>query len=235
MPNHHQVQTYYDEQYYGHADANDTSRLPWHMRRIAVRLGVLEGQSALDIACGTGGWLQELRDRGARVSGIDISERAAAAARARLPGADIRVGVAEKLPFDDNVFGIVTCMGSLEHFLDQPGALREMLRVAERDARFLILVPNAGFLTRRLGLYRGTGQVAIRETVRPIEEWTRMFQAAGLRVDAQWRDLHPLSGHWIRHGPAWRWPVRALQAAALATWPVAWQYQVHFLCRRRLN
>jgi len=230
MPDHQQVQNFYDEQYYGHVHNQIESRLPWHMRRVAQRLGSLKGKAALDVACGTGGWLQELHKRGAAVSGIDISIRAAEIARARLSGADIRTGTAERLPFADGQFDLVTCMGSLEHFLDQPGALREMRRVAKPSARFLILVPNAGFLTRRLGLYSGTDQIAIRETVRSINEWTDMFCAAGLLVSARWRDLHPISRDWICRGSKWHWPARATQATLLCTWPIGWQYQVYFLC-----
>lgn len=229
MPDHQQVQRYYDEDYYGDVPAGDG--LPWHMRRVAARLGPLSGKHALDIACGAGGWLAELAGRGASVSGIDISKRAVAQARARLPDADIEEGVAEKLPFPDARFDLVTCMGSLEHFLDQPGALTEMRRVAAPGATFLILVPNAGFLTRRLGLYRGTDQVAIQETVRPMAEWEHMLDAAGLDVTRRWRDLHPLSKSWICRGARRAWPVRAAQATALALWPVGWQYQVYFLCR----
>jgi SAM-dependent methyltransferase len=233
VPDHQQVQDFYNKRYYGHINPNDRSSLPWHVRRIAARLGALRDKTVLDVACGTGGWLQELKSRGARVSGIDISARAVEVARERLAEADIRTGVAEQLPFGDGQFDLVTCMGSLEHFLDQPCALREMLRVAKPGATFLILVPNAGFLTRRLGLYRGTGQTTIRETVRPIEEWTEMFAAAGLQVHNKWRDLHPLSRVWICHGAMLSWPVRAAQAVALALWPIRWQYQVYFLCRLR--
>lgn len=229
MPDHGQVRRYYDDEYYGRQDAGDG--VPWHVRRVAARLGELRGKAVLDIACGAGEWLGELARRGAQGSGIDISSRAVELARARLPDADIREGVAEALPFPDGLFDLVTCMGSLEHFLDQPGALREMRRVATPRGRFLILVPNAGFLTRRLGLYRGTGQVAIRETVRPLAEWAAMFEAAGMAVDARWRDLHTLSAGWIGKGSPLSWPLRAAQAAALPLWPIVWQYQVYFLCR----
>lgn len=67
----------------------------------------------------------------------------------------------------------------------------------------------------------------------PLAEWTALLEGAGLRVDARWRDLHVLDAAWIKQGPAWSWPVRALQAASLPFWPIAWQYQVHHLCRRR--
>lgn len=231
MPDHQQVRRFYDDEYY--AGESHPSDVPWHMRKVATRLGLSKGDCVLDIACGTGDWLAELHRQGAKVSGVDISARAIARAKRRLPDGDLREGVAEELPFDSQQFDLVTCMGSLEHFLDQPGALQEMRRVAKPGARFLILVPNAGFLTRRLGWYAGTAQVAIRETVRPISEWAEMFHGAGLDVQVKWRDLHPLSRRWICRGPVWTWFPRAAQASALALWPIQWQYQVYFLCGSR--
>jgi hypothetical protein len=106
-----------------------------------------------------------------------------------------------------------------------------MRRVAKPGATLLILVPNAGFLTRRLGLYGGTGQVAIRETVRSLEEWTTLLSGAGLEVGARWRDLHPLSMAWINQGPMHAMPLRLMQALALPLWPLRWQYQVYFVCK----
>jgi SAM-dependent methyltransferase len=226
---HEQVRRFYDEQYYANAGAGET--LPWQMRRIADRMGGMDGHKVLDIACGTGAWLAELVHRGASTAGIDISSRAVEQCRRRLPDADIREGVAEQLPFEDCSFDLVTCLGSLEHFLDQPRALREMRRVAKPGATLLILVPNAGFLTRRLGLYGGTGQVAIRETVRSLEEWTTLLRDAGLDVHERWRDLHPLSAAWIFQGPYYARPLRLLQALALPLWPLRWQYQVYFKCK----
>lgn len=229
-PDHGEVRRFYNNEYYGRHGGQVS--LPWHVRWVASRLGDLRGKAVLDVACGTGEWLEELARRGAIVSGIDISSRAVELARARLPDSDIREGVAETLPFEDGSFDLVTCMGSLEHFIDQPGAIAEMRRVASEDAHVLILVPNAGFLTRRLGLYEGTGQVAIRETVRSISEWTGLMENSGLSVQACWRDLHTLTWGWIRSGPPHQWPLRAMQAAALAVWPLPWQYQIYFLCRK---
>jgi SAM-dependent methyltransferase len=226
---HEQVRRFYDEQYYANAGAGET--LPWQMRRIADRMGGMDGRKVLDIACGTGAWLAELAHRGANIAGIDISSRAVELCRRRLAYADIREGAAEQLPFEDCSFDLVTCLGSLEHFLDQPRALREMRRVAKPGATLLILVPNAGFLTRRLGLYGGTGQVAIRETVRSLEEWTTLLRDAGLDVHERWRDLHPLSAAWIFQGPYYARPLRLLQALALPLWPLRWQYQVYFKCK----
>lgn len=225
---HVEVKRFYDGEYY--AAVSERTRPSWHTRRIASRLGSLQGKTALDIACGTGEWLAELQRRGATVSGVDISARAVEVCRKRLPGADVREAIAEELPFPSSSFDLVSCLGSLEHFLDQHGALLEMVRVAKPGATVLILVPNAEFLTRRLGLYRGTGQVAVRETVRSINEWEEMLCEAGLTVAGRWRDLHTLSWDWIRRGDALQQGLRALQAASLALWPLRWQYQVYFHC-----
>lgn len=229
-----EVQRFYDGNYYAEAGIDTApSRENWHERVIASRLGDLRGKRVLDVACGLGQWLALLQRRGARISGIDISERAVDLCRQRFPDGDFHQGAAEQLPFADASFDLVTCMGSLEHFLDKPAALSEMVRVAVPGARFLILVPNAGFLTRRLGLYRGTQQVQIREDVYTLKEWADLLAGTGLVVNARWRDLHTLSWNWIKKGSPWAWPIRAAQAAALVAWPMALQYQVHHFCRHR--
>jgi SAM-dependent methyltransferase len=224
------IREFYDTEYYA-AEAGG-GPLPWHTRQVAARLGDLRGKAVLDVACGRGEWLQLLQQRGAaRVAGIDLSQRAIETCRARMPQGEFHCGPAETLPFADAGFDLVTCMGSLEHFLDKPGALREMVRVSRPGARFLILVPNAGFLTRRLGLYGGTHQVKVQEDVLSLAQWSSLFEGAGLKVEARWRDLHPLSRGWIGQGRnAAQLLLRTAQALALAAWPVAWQYQVYHWC-----
>jgi 2-polyprenyl-3-methyl-5-hydroxy-6-metoxy-1,4-benzoquinol methylase len=228
---HEKVRRFYDSKY--HVNGRNDARLPWHARRVAARLGDLREKMVLDVACGGGEWLAELARRGASVSGVDISKVAVQRCRELLPGSEFHEAIAEQLPFDSNRFDLVTCLGSLEHFLDQHAAIEEMRRVAKPDGRILILVPNAGFLTRRLGLYSGTQQSAIRETVRSIQEWQAMFEAGGLSVEARWRDLHVLNGQWIRNGSMASQALRLLQASMLPIWPLSWQYQIYFLCKAR--
>lgn len=227
---HARIKEFYDTDYYRNASAG---ALPWHQRKVLASLGDLRGKQILDIACGTGDALAYFSSQGAEVVGIDISEKAAEVCRQRLPDADIHVGVAEKLPFESGRFDHVTCFGSLEHFLDQPGALAEMRRVMkDGDGSILVLVPNSGFLTRRLGLYGGTNQSGVRETVLSIGEWRAMLEASGLHIQAMHRDLRPLSFGWINQGGFVSRIVRAAQAMALALWPLGWQYQVYFRCRK---
>lgn len=224
------IKQFYDNEYY--RDSRTPTDTSAHHRRLAARLGITAGMRVLDVACGRGDWLLAARARGAAVAGIDLSERAIAHCHEAMPEGEFSAGPAETLPFTDGGFDLVTCLGSLEHFVDKPAALGEMLRVAKPDARFLLLVPNAGFLTRRLGLYGGTNQKGVKEDVYPLQTWSTLFTTAGLRIESRWADLHVLSFEWIRKGSPLMWPLRTLQALALAVWPLNWQYQVFFLCRR---
>jgi len=226
--NHDRIRQYYDEEYYAGNRSQDG--LDWHSRLIVSRLGDVRGKNILDVACGSGEWLEEMRRRGACVAGVDISARALEQCRARIPDAELHHAVAENLPFEDNRFDIVSCLGSLEHFLDQQRALREIQRVARQSAKVLILVPNAGFLTRTIGLYRGTQQTAVKEDVKSIREWETLLHAAGFDVAAQWRDLRMCSRRWIWRGPIAGRILRLAQASVLPFWPMSWQYQVYFLC-----
>lgn len=224
------IKQFYDEEYYGTLMRD--SGLPWHYSVIASRLGNLDGKRVLDVACGIGDWLSMLASRGCEVHGVDLSERAIEVCRRRFPQGNFLAGPAEMLPFADGSFDLVSCLGSLEHFIEPELALREMLRVAKPDAKFLLLVPNAGFLPRRVGLYGGTHQVKVREIVRGLDEWARLFESSGLVIEKRWRDLHVLSLEWINLGGWKQWPVRLIQALALPLWPMSWQYQVYHVCRR---
>jgi ubiquinone/menaquinone biosynthesis C-methylase UbiE len=225
---HDDVGYFYDRVYY---QATKDGQLPSrHLRRLARRFEPWKGRQVLDVACGAGHWLQAIADCGAVPAGIDISQVALNACKTALPLAELHCGPAEQLPFDEQQFDFVSCLGALEHFLAPEVALREMKRVAKPNARLLLLVPNAEFLSSRLGLYKGTLQSSIKEEARSLPEWQELFESAGLRVQSRWKDLHILSASWIFRGKFYQWPLRAAQALALPFWPLAWQYQVYHLC-----
>jgi ubiquinone/menaquinone biosynthesis C-methylase UbiE len=224
MNEHDEIRSFYDTVYY--RDASSRVSVSGHLRRLAKKY-VHAGDQVLDIACGTGNWLMAACARGAIPAGIDLSPKAIDICKHNMPDGEFVSGPAESLPFADNSYDVVTCLGSLEHFLDPVAAVREMARVAKENATFIILVPNSGFLTRRLGLYRGTYQTAAREEVRSLEEWQQIFSAGGLHTIERWKDLHVLSWSWILKAGRLKAPLRALQAVALASWPLTWQYQVY--------
>jgi ubiquinone/menaquinone biosynthesis C-methylase UbiE len=222
------VSDFYDRVYYRNLIDRRTPAL--HLRQLARCFEPWAGRRTLDVACGPGSWLQAVAARGAIIAGIDISQVALDVCRSALPKAETYCGPAEHLPFADRQFDFISCLGALEHFLDPEASLQEMIRVAKPEAHFLLLVPNAGFLPNRLGVYSGTTQTAVKEESRSLLEWQQLFESAGLRVQARWKDLHILSVSWIFQGPCYLWPLRAAQALALPFWPLSWQYQVYHLC-----
>jgi SAM-dependent methyltransferase len=96
--------------------------------------GVTEGDTALDVGCGPGALVAELARRVGvgRVAAVDPSAPFVAAARLRVPGADIREAAAEELPFGASSFELVLSQLVL-NFVDDPRrALAEMRRVGQR-------------------------------------------------------------------------------------------------------
>ncbi|MBS1843696.1 MAG: class I SAM-dependent methyltransferase [Actinobacteria bacterium] len=83
----------------------------------------------LDIGCGTGMLLQLAKERGAVSSGIDVTPELLAIARERLPGADLRDGDMETLPWEGGSFDVVTGVNAFQFAGDPGKALTEAARV----------------------------------------------------------------------------------------------------------
>lgn len=224
------IRSFYNEEYYKQLPESTNFSVSWHYRYIAGKLGNLSGIRVLDIACGTGEWLGLLQQYGAIINGIDLSSRAIGVCKKRYGNNNFYTGQAENLPFKTGTIDLITCLGSMEHFVDPEQALTEMRRVAKPDAKYVILVPNSEFLPARLGLYKGTNQAKIKEDARTLEEWQKLFEDAGLRIQARYRDLHILDRKWImKNGLAGVLP-RIATSVMLPLWPLRWQYQVYFIC-----
>jgi SAM-dependent methyltransferase len=94
--------------------------------------GVHPGQQALDVGCGPGALTAELVERlgAARVWAVEPSPSFVQAARQRFPAVDVRQGVAEALPFDDDQFDVVLAQLVVHFMRDPVVGLQEMGRVA---------------------------------------------------------------------------------------------------------
>jgi ubiquinone/menaquinone biosynthesis C-methylase UbiE len=146
-------------------------------------LAARPGERLLDVACGPGLLLRAAAERGLHAAGVDLSGEAVAMARRYVPAADVRQGNAERLPFADGQFDCVTCIGSVERFLDRQAALREMLRVGAPAARFLVLGRNADTLVWRLWRQAlGRRQVAGHQDALSLAGWRGLFETVGFRV-----------------------------------------------------
>jgi SAM-dependent methyltransferase len=89
------------------------------------------GQRVLDVGCGPGVLTAVLAARlgAGLVSAIDPSESFVAAARERIPGAVVRSGVAEALPWPDGTFDCAAAQLVVHLMADPSAGIAEMARV----------------------------------------------------------------------------------------------------------
>jgi SAM-dependent methyltransferase len=92
----------------------------------------------LDIGCGAGNMFHHLRRYG-QVEGVDNNLKPLSVAQER--GYDVREGSAEDLPFEDESFGLVSLLDTLEHCDDDLAVVRECYRVCASGGHLVVTVP----------------------------------------------------------------------------------------------
>jgi ubiquinone/menaquinone biosynthesis C-methylase UbiE len=111
------------------------------------RLTAPAGKDVVDIGCGGGATVRELTARGARVTGVEISDEQLAAARANDDGGGARylVGTAQALPLPDGSVDLALFMRSLHHVpvADLVPALTEARRVLRPNGAIYVAEPLA--------------------------------------------------------------------------------------------
>lgn len=106
-----------------------------------------DGWTMLDIGCGGGATLRRLlkKSDGSRVYGIDISEESVAKAKKvneKVLDKQVFVqqGSAERLPYEEGKFELVTAVETVYFWPDLPDCFAEVLRVLKSGGHFAIMV-----------------------------------------------------------------------------------------------
>jgi ubiquinone/menaquinone biosynthesis C-methylase UbiE len=100
------------------------------------------GMKVLEVGCGTGSNLMLYRQAGCSVYGIDLSPSMLAVARNKLgEGADLQLGDASSMAYQENFFDLVIAMFLLHDMSSEirPAVMREIIRVTKPEGRVLII------------------------------------------------------------------------------------------------
>lgn len=117
----------------------DVRRWPTKTKIIAERCDP-EG-ALIDIACGNGSMLRELRERGFKnLSGLEISHFAVA--RLREEGFTMMQGALPRIPAPDQTYDTVIASQVLEHIIRRNLFVSEIARIMKPGGHGFIFVPN---------------------------------------------------------------------------------------------
>ena len=132
----------------------DRTKMPndWALRRAETILDFLHGVpckngNILDLGCGTG-WFAEKLSRFGRVTGIDLSESAIAAAQARYPGIDFLAGNLFDMKLSPETFDLVVCQEVIAHVPDQRALLDRIANVMKPGGYLAITTANKFVIDR---------------------------------------------------------------------------------------
>lgn len=144
----------------------------------------------LDVSCGEGILLREIvrLNKNIETYGLDISNVAVDIAKKNSPESKIVLADGQKIPYADSFFDYITCLGSLEHYLDPELGIKELSRVGKKSAKFCIVLPNSFDIDLLLEVLK-TGKKSaqdfqIIERTATKNEWTDLLDKNGLKVKA---------------------------------------------------
>lgn len=112
----------------------------------------------LEVGCGDGKSINDVLEISENITGLDIDEGSVQIAKARFAKfkkVKIVLGDANSLPFKNQSFDYVTCIGTFANFgKDKFRVLEEMKRVLSYEGKIIISVYSDESLNERLTLYK---------------------------------------------------------------------------------
>ena len=167
-------------------DSHPNPLLGLEERKLKPLLPDLRQKVALDVACGTGRWLERLLGLGASLGvGIDFSPAMLAAARAKavLAGRLVR-GDCLSLPFASRSADLLVCSLAVGHLRDLPTFARELARVARPQADLYVTDLHPASYARgwRTGFRHQGEELEIVTISLPAGQITATFASEGFEA-----------------------------------------------------
>jgi ubiquinone/menaquinone biosynthesis C-methylase UbiE len=129
--NYDRVSATYDERY----KRGDPAGIARSLRELVCRVSA---QRLLEVGCGTGHWLAQVRDDAIRC-GLDYSAGMLDKARQGDRSLCLTRGTASHLPFCEGAFDFLFCVHALHHFDDPPAFVQEARRILREGGALAVI------------------------------------------------------------------------------------------------
>jgi malonyl-CoA O-methyltransferase len=154
-------------------------------RHVTPLISTLPGGAVLDLACGTGRWLQKLVGRGASLGvGVDFSTAMLRVANTK-PGLGGRLTRADwlRLPFRESIFDFSISSFALSHIVHLKAAVSELARLMKPNSDVFVTDLHAEAYARgwRTNFRDKRGIVEIEASPHTAESIAEAFSAAGFQ------------------------------------------------------
>ena len=147
----------------------------------------LKPTMALDVGCARGYFVKAMRELGIEAFGMDLSSYALDNCAVGM-GRYLRQGDADlALPYQSNVFDLVTCMECIEHLEMPEMAVGEMSRILKVGGYALIATPKMTLWRRLYNAIIGQAEVHPGEFSK--KAWCALFKDKGLEYAGDFVEL----------------------------------------------
>jgi SAM-dependent methyltransferase len=154
QPSKDEILSYYTQDYYGISNMRFKGiiekfvHIKREIRAKRIKKYVKSGK-ILDIGCGRGIFLNEMRKKGYETYGTEISEIGAKYVKEVLK-LNVFIGPIEEIKFPDNSFDIITIYHVLEHLPNPSRTLKEIQRILKPGGLLVVSVPNIQSLQSKI-------------------------------------------------------------------------------------
>jgi SAM-dependent methyltransferase len=188
MYSEHELSSLYPSGYYAYKD--NFSKVVWkEFIRTILGLSVHTRDpqfgtpgKMLDVGCGSGWFLSEMREKGWEAYGVEPNA-AAAALGCNTAGLNIFPGVLERASFPSGFFDYIRSNHSFEHISNPKETLREIYRILHPEGKLLIGVPNFDSVAAKLfGQYWWYLGAPVHAYTYSVSTLSKLLVATGFRV-----------------------------------------------------
>lgn len=177
--------------YYQNGIKNNFFQWLWHTHKINLAKKIIRNLkfgNCLDVGCASGFMVSEISKSfpKAKYSGIDVYDKAIAAAQKNYPHIKFHIASADKLPFKKDSLDLILFYETIEHVENPLKCLNEIKRVLRKNGT-LILTMDSGSLLFRIVWFcweNTKGRVWKKAHLHPFQhdELENLIKKAGFKI-----------------------------------------------------